>query len=302
MGIISIVRRLFRPLVSLMLPFALVIFLLGSQPVNAKVYSDLNSSTVVQIQKSLMSLGYLSGSADGIFGKKTLSALVAFQRDSGLKPDGIYGSKTKSALSAAVQSLGKRTYTVSKGDSLWLIARRFKTTPEEIARANSISVNKTLKIGQSLTIPSGKTAISRGIISGSRVSGAMSWGSVNPMFKVKSWARITDVKTGSSFQVVRKGGSLHADVEPATQADTDIMKKIYGGSWSWERRAVIVSLSGVLIAASINGMPHGVGSIQNNGFPGHFCVHFLGSRIHRTRALDADHQAMVRYASEHMRQ
>lgn len=108
-------------------------------------------------------------------------------------------------------------------------------------------------------------------------------------------AKVIDVDTGLSFNVVRGGGTNHADCEPASAADTAVMKKIYG-SWSWTRRAIIVEVGGKRIAASMNGMPHSVDWISGNNFNGHFCIHFLNSRTHGTNKVDPDHQAMVQKA------
>jgi hypothetical protein len=93
-------------------------------------------------------------------------------------------------------------------------------------------------------------------------------------------ARIIDIYTGASFYVQRREGSCHVDAQPLTAEDTAIMKKIYGGQWSWKRRGIIVEVRGSRIAASMHGMPHGGGKITDNNFPGHFCIHFLGSLIH----------------------
>ncbi len=45
------------------------------------------------------------------------------------------------------------TYTVAPGDSLWVIARRNKLTVAELAAANNISRDATVRIGQKLVIP-----------------------------------------------------------------------------------------------------------------------------------------------------
>jgi len=46
------------------------------------------------------------------------------------------------------------TYTVVRGDSLWLVARREGVTLANLAAANGIEVNAVLREGQKLTIPS----------------------------------------------------------------------------------------------------------------------------------------------------
>jgi len=58
---------------------------------------------VTMMQEELQAIGYNIGStgADGIFGKNTRSAVVAFQESSGLTADGICGPKTWAALDAA---------------------------------------------------------------------------------------------------------------------------------------------------------------------------------------------------------
>ncbi|MFW5986540.1 MAG: hypothetical protein ACOCQH_04165, partial [Halanaerobiales bacterium] len=50
------------------------------------------------------------------------------------------------------------------------------------------------------------------------------------------------------------------------------------------------------IAASINGQPHANQSIMNNQFPGHICLHFEGSKLHKEEKQDYEHQEMVEKA------
>lgn len=61
-----------------------------------EVLSKLGSrgDEVRSVQKKLKSLGYYSGSVDGIYGISTQSAVKAFQKSCGLKADGIAGAKT----------------------------------------------------------------------------------------------------------------------------------------------------------------------------------------------------------------
>ncbi|MEK8129528.1 hypothetical protein WMW72_16605 [Paenibacillus filicis] len=108
---------------------------------------------------------------------------------------------------------------------------------------------------------------------------------------------ITDLETGLSFQAQHRAGRQHADVQPLTKADTAVMKQIYNGVWSWERRAVLVQAGdGQRLAASMAGMPHGGDGIPGNDFSGHFCLHFLGSTTHGSAQVDLEHQLMVRKA------
>lgn len=130
-----------------------------------------------------------------------------------------------------------------------------------------------------------------------RVQEADWWASdIQSVFARGVKATITDVNTGISWQEIRKGGTNHADVQPATAEDTAKLKKVYGGVWSWNRRAIWVTINGVTYAASMNGMPHGGDSIPDNDFNGHHCIHFTNSRTHSGNRLDADHQAMVQKA------
>ena len=53
---------------------------------------------VKTLQTALKNLGFYSGKIDGIYGKKTVNAVKAYQRKSGLKADGVAGPKTLGKL------------------------------------------------------------------------------------------------------------------------------------------------------------------------------------------------------------
>ena len=251
--------------------------------------------SVCELQEYLAIAGYMDSAADGVFGSVTQQAVVAFQKLAGLASDGIVGRKTWDALLSKAEAASARTYVVVAGDTMYGIAKRFGVSVEAIAAASGISRPESIKPGQKLVIPASADA-SRAALSRSGAE-LLHWDIANKI--LKSRATIIDVATGLSFQVQRRGGHNHADIEPLTSADTAVLKRIYGGSWSWARRAVIVVVGGRRIAASINGQPHGGQAITGNGCSGHVCLHFLGSRTHASNSLDADHQRMVQAAVGH---
>ena len=76
---------------------------------------------VRRIQKKLKELGYLSGSADGIYGTKTKKAVISFQKNCGITADGICGPTTLLYL-----GLSGSSSSGSGGQSssdVWLLAK-----------------------------------------------------------------------------------------------------------------------------------------------------------------------------------
>lgn len=218
-----------------------------------------SGSEVTSLQKRLISLNYMSGSADGSFGAKTRDAVMLFQKQTGLTVDGKAGKTTINKLFAS---------SAEKYDG--------KTTISSSSSSSSSGSSSSSKSGVIL---------------------ADWWTSdIQKVYSRGTIATVTDVKTGISWKVKRRGGTNHADTEPLTAEDTAKMKQAYGGSWSWNRRAIWVTVNGKTYAASQNGMPHAVYSITDNNFNGHFCIHFLNSRTHTGNRLDSAHQSCVKAA------
>lgn len=138
--------------------------------------------------------------------------------------------------------------------------------------------------------------------------------------KGKSIFTIEDFYTGQTFNVIAAYGGVHADIETLTTADSNIVKQLWGGDYTWVRRPVLVHFQGRVFAASMNGMPHaglenqpegnyiynrsagfGYGynfdSIKGNSIDGHFCLHFRDSKLHSNRKVDSKHQAALRIAA-----
>jgi hypothetical protein len=123
------------------------------------------------------------------------------------------------------------------------------------------------------------------------------WKEAKKLVPKKGIITVVDLETGLSFKAQRRAGKHHADVQPLTAQDSAVMKQIYRGTWSWDRKAILVKADGRVLAASMNGMPHGGDGIPGNKFAGHFCIHFLDSTTHRSKKVDPDHQLMVWKAS-----
>lgn len=107
---------------------------------------------------------------------------------------------------------------------------------------------------------------------------------------------IYDIDTGITVKVKCMYGTNHADLEPVTKADTAKLKKIAGGSFSWDSQAVILRAGGRYVAAAINTMPHGDQTIASNNYDGQFCLHMLGSKTHGSDSVNEAHQASIQRA------
>ena len=74
------------------------LYLFRNNAVEALSKYGSRGSEVTQIQTKLKRWGYYSGSVDGIYGSKTVSAVKKFQKKNGLTVDGIAGKNTLAAM------------------------------------------------------------------------------------------------------------------------------------------------------------------------------------------------------------
>lgn len=192
--------------------------------------------------------------------------------------DGDYGAKTISAVTRFQRNRGMNQDGIAGASTIRVL---FGTTASASSSSSSSSSSSDSSSSESY-----KTI-------------TLDWfaDDVSSLFPKKSHYVIKDVRTGKTFNAVRWSGVNHMDTEPATAEDTAIMKKIYGGTWSWDRRPILILFKGKVYAASMNGMPHGTSTI-NNDFGGHFCIHFRNSKTHGTDRVDPDHQKCVTTASK----
>ncbi len=276
-------------------------------------YGD-EGADVMALQNRLISLGYLTGNADGKFGGKTREALIAFQKANGLVRDGVAGAKTMQALqsstvvsntvqsttplklgsvSEAVKSLQNRLialgYLKGKADGIF----GAKTSLALIAfqkanglKADGIAGSKTLaKINkpnvvaasgtQTNTTTAGPIDVTSGGVSASSVRYANWYDEVRAKARTYPNATVYDFTNGISWHVNIFSNGAHADAEPITANDTANMNRAFGGKTTWTPKAVWVVFSdGTVYMASTHNTPHEVYHIKDNNFPGHLCIHF----------------------------
>lgn len=234
---------------------------LGSAPGIMRVGDE--NTDVRKLQQALKILGYYDGAIDGKYGSGTKSAVESFQKDEKLEADGYAGELTVKRIFGSCSS---RTLT--------------KQPAPGSAKADADN-------GEKKTEKKKETEL-------------LDWFDDNVARVIPKNARFTvkDVKTGKTFEAVRWSGGNHMDAEPRTKEDTAIFKSIYGGSWSWRRRPILIQYNGHVYAASMNGMPHGNSTINSNNFDGVFCIHFQNSKTHGSDKVDPDHQNAVIQASK----
>ncbi|MCJ2146049.1 peptidoglycan endopeptidase [Bacillus sp. B19-2] len=126
-----------------------------------------------------------------------LSSTVIYVGQTLKVPDGKSksSSQTKSASSSSSSSTAKSTYTVKLGDSLWLIAKDYKTTVKEIKNLNGLS-SDMIYPGQKL------------VIKGSAKSTGSSSGSSSSSKSSSSSSSSQSASSSSSTYKVKLGDSL----------------------------------------------------------------------------------------------
>ncbi|MBR0512636.1 MAG: peptidoglycan-binding protein [Clostridia bacterium] len=210
------------------------------------------------MQQALIQLKYLSGKADGKFGKQTQAAVIAFQKKQNLDPDGVAGKKTLTALEKAVSNGTASTASSS-------------STAETAASAQSAASSS-----ESQSATSAVTVASVSAPGASSIKLLHWYNDIKPNLKNGDHLLIYDPSSGLSWTLRVLSRGRHCDSEPLTKVDTETMLKAFGDKNTWNQKAVYVKLPwGTWTIGSTHDMPHMSGSIKDNGFDGHLCVHFL---------------------------
>lgn len=194
-------------------------------------------NAVIRLQQMLSTLKY-NVYINGYYDETTYAAVIAFQQRNGLTADGIAGVLTQTKLYSG---------SCVTGDT---------ALPEDDSASGGVTGN------------GGGPAVSQ-------VKWLMWYDEIKPTIKSGQVVLVYEPSSNSSFYLRLYSLGHHADSEPLTANDTAIMKAAWGGKFSWSEKPVYVRLpNGTWCIASMHSMPHLSGSISNNNFDGHLCVHF----------------------------
>ena len=220
----------------------------------AAIRSGDRGDRVKTLQQALITLGFLGGKPDGVFGSKTKNAVKSFQRSKKLTADGIAGKRTLSAIQSSL-SAGP-----SSGKSADTAGASSASVP---AASSSEPLQETGELNPKISAPSGVQLLH--------------WfNDVKPSLSNGRHLLVYDPSSGLSWTLRILSRGRHCDAEPLTAQDTRTMVAAFNGVNTWNQKAVYVKLpDGRWSLASTHDMPHDSGSVKNNNFNGHLCVHFL---------------------------
>ena len=223
---------------------------------------------VKAMQQRLVELGYLAA-ADGIYGTKTYNAVVAFQKRNSLTSDGIAGKMTLSRLNS--------TSAISATGSL--ISGVIQTDPTPTPTPSTIG----------FAAPKA-----------SQVRYANWYSEIRPIARSMPDVIIYDPDSGLYFNLHMFSFGKHADAEPRTAADTEVLNRIVGVN-DWTPKYVwVIFPDGSVYIGSIHSHGHEVDHTPNNNLEGHICLHFprVMTEAEATGPYAVSHQKEINWGWE----
>ena len=286
----------------------------GLNAVYEPLEKGMTGEAVKTMQARLIELGYLSGTADGVFGTDTAEAVYYFQKRNGLVRDSVAGEDTLRVL-YSTSAVANETETTTpdvdisadilrKGDKNAsvkamqekLIAMGYLSGTadgvfgnltykalKEFQKANALSADGIAgkdtiaalnNAGASLPDSDAGTPVDQMVAMARKVKYEYWYSTVRNQARKYPYCTIYDPDTGISWQVHMFSFGKHAEIEPLTKNDTEKMNQVCGKE-KWTPKPVwVIFADGTIRIATTHSVPHGVQHRTDNNFPGHACLHF----------------------------
>lgn len=305
----------------------------STEPVYRMLSNGATGEDVMRLQQRLASLGY-PVSVTGTYDSATASAVRQFQTNNYLGVDGIAGTETQRTLysanparadetpvtsyttlsvnsasnSAALQNLQRRLielgypakangkYDGNTHNAVVAFQQRNGLTITGIANgATQAKLFAASALPYSTpvdTLPEGTGRIS----TPGGVQALWWYKDIKPTIRAGQTVVVFDPNTNLSWNIKLYSLGHHADSQPASWRDTQIMNRSFGKT-SWDCHPVYVQLpSGTWVIAAMHNYPHLYGTINDNGFGGHLCIHFLRDINECISAGDANYGVAMQKA------
>ena len=187
-------------------------------------------------------------------------------------------------LQQALSSLGYRVNVTGRFDELT------HNAVQQFQLRNGLTVSGAADAATQARILSGKglSASAAPAMSVSAADGTMAvpdkanisllhwYNVVKPLLRTGNTLKVLNPANGITWDLRVMSCGHHCDAEPRSLKDTLLMNLAFGNTTSWMVHAVYVQLpDGRWTMATMHNRPHLTGSVANNGFDGHLCVHFL---------------------------
>lgn len=273
--------------------------------------AGLKGADVKELQTRLAALKY-TVSINAVFDAMTKEAVMDFQKQNSLTADGVFGSQSASVLSGGYARLAtdpKLNFKTLRIDNSNTSVTEMQKALKALGYPLSISGKFDIPTHQAVVgfqqrnglpitgvaNPATQAAIFSSNardystkVSGISASEGKGGGPSSSQVKLLHWfddvkksasggqyATIYHKASNSSFKTRFYSMGNHADSEPATWKDTQIMNRAFGTP-SWNINTVYVKLpDGRWTLAAMHNRPHLTGAVSANGFGGHLCIHFL---------------------------
>lgn len=246
--------------------------------------------------------------ADGVAGSRTYAILfsskaqqatkvpdssdneIAEDQPTATEPEGGWTKLKRDSTGAAVkqlqEALAKLNYPIGVSSeegyvynysTVWAVEcfqRRNGLPVDGVAGA---STQAKLYGGQAVGMDTSLSSnVAKGVAPGGANLELLHWyDDISPYLQRNRNFTVYEPVSGKQWNMRLYSAGHHADSEPLTKEDAQIMYEVWGNEWSWNEKPVYVRLAnGTWCIASMPNMPHLSGGIADNGFDGHTCVHF----------------------------